>query len=123
MSYGLKADAGAGPETMALLMKFAVVPNGKASWTQRRSKIAFWKGWAGRNVRARSGVCTAPPKVSMKVETEKEEQSGNTGATNVALERTNPAGRVLVAGTGSYPRRRAGTAESCPSPGSARPQA
>lgn len=68
-------------------MKFAGVPDGKASQTQPRNKIGFWKGWAGRNVIAKSDVCTVPPKVSMKVRTEKEEQSGNTGVTNIALER------------------------------------
>lgn len=40
----------------------------------------------------------------MKVETEMEEQFGNTGAAAEALERTNPVGRALAAGTGLYPR-------------------
>lgn len=57
------------------------------------------------------GVGTAAPKLSMKVETEMEEQFGNTGAANVALERTHAVGRVLAAGTGLYPCRQVAIAK------------
>lgn len=46
MSYSLKAGAGTGPETMALVMKFGSVPNGKASWTQRgKHNLLEMPGW------------------------------------------------------------------------------